>query len=84
MNYDTKFKQELINGLKQKKFDDKLKEQESKNEKTETQKKNWITFEDVTSVLNTHKEKVLKFTKLKEINRNQYNQLLNLIVLGII
>lgn len=60
-----------------------LKAVESNNEKTETQKANWIGWDEVENVYNTLKNECEQFSKRKEINEHQYNQLLSLMVLAL-
>jgi hypothetical protein len=60
-----------------------LKEQESKNEMSDNQKKNWITWDDVAKKIDELKEKVDEFRGSKEINEHNYNTLLQYIILSL-
>lgn len=60
-----------------------LKTQEGKNEMTEQQKENWITWDDVKTKFNELEEKVNKFKNLKEINEHNYNTLLQYVILAL-
>lgn len=55
----------------------------SENNMSDTQKNNWIKWDDVKEVFNTIKDKVEKFINNKEINENQYNTLLSYIILSL-
>lgn len=58
-----------------------LKTEESKNIKTETQKKNWITKEEIENKLKELEDKVKSLPKT--INEKQYNIVLQMIVLSL-
>ncbi len=60
-----------------------IKTDESENNKTETQKENWIKWDDVKTKLEELKTKVDSFKKSKEINEHNYNTLLQLVILGL-
>lgn len=60
-----------------------LKEQESKNEMSSQQKKNWITWDDVADKFNELSDKVNSFKNSKEINEHNYNILLQYIILAL-
>lgn len=55
----------------------------SNNEMSETQKANWVDWEDVKSIFSTLKENVEKFINNKEINETQYNYLLSYVILSL-
>lgn len=81
------------NKAKQKLYDDyyklmmdknkELKSQEASNEKTETQKENWLTWDEVSKTFSDLEAKVKSFAGNKEINEHQYNVLLQLVVLAL-
>lgn len=52
-------------------------------EKTDEQKENWISWEEVKSKYNELKEKVSLFSKAKKINELQYNTLLSFTILAL-
>lgn len=60
-----------------------LKHKESLNEKTETQSKNWVNWNEVSEKFNELGEKVDSFIGSKEINLNNYNTLLSYLILGL-
>jgi len=60
-----------------------LKAVESSNEKTDTQKTNWIDWNDVEAKYTELKTECEAFSKRKEINEHLYNQLLSLMVLSL-
>jgi integrase len=60
-----------------------LKEKEKMNEKSDTQKANWVEWNEVETIFNDLKEKVMKFANSKEINEANYNTLLSMIILGL-
>jgi hypothetical protein len=60
-----------------------LKKEEGENKLNETQKKNWITWDEIKEKYDDLKEQVEKFKKSKEINENKYKILLNFIVLSL-
>jgi integrase len=60
-----------------------LKQKESLNEKTETQSKNWVNWEEVDEKFNELGNKVESFVGSKEINSNNYNTLLSYVILGL-
>lgn len=55
---------------------------QNKNEASETQKENWLSWEQVINKFNELKEKVSTI-KSKEINQKDYNNLLQYLVLGL-
>jgi hypothetical protein len=81
------------NKAKQKLYDDyyklmmdknkELKAKESSNEKSETQEKNWLTWEEVSKTFAELEAKVKAFSNNKEINEHQYNVLLQYVVLAL-
>lgn len=81
------------NKQKQKLYDDyyklmmdknkELKSKEASNEKTETQKENWLTWDEVSKTFADLEAKVKSFAGNKEINEHQYNVLLQLVVLAL-
>lgn len=60
-----------------------LKESLEDNEMSETQKANWVSWEDVKLVYDDLRERVDKFVNQKEINENQYNILLAYMILSL-
>ncbi len=58
-----------------------LKEQEAKNEKSETQEKNWITKEEIDEKLKQLEDDVKSFKK--DVSEKQYNKVLQMIVLSL-
>jgi integrase len=60
-----------------------LKAEESSNTKSETQEKNWLTWEEVEKHWNDLKQKVDSFASSKELNEHQYNTLLQFVVLSL-
>jgi integrase len=81
------------NKQKQKLYDDyyklmmdknkELKKVEASGEKTETQEKNWITWDEVSSHMNQLEDKIKSFAGNKEINEHQYNVLLQGMILAL-
>jgi integrase len=81
------------NKQKQKLYDDyyklmmdknkELKKVEASGEKTETQEKNWITWDEVSSQMNQLEDKIKAFAGNKEINEHQYNVLLQGMILAL-
>jgi hypothetical protein len=81
------------NKAKQKLYDDyyklmmdknkELKTKEASNEKSETQKENWLTWDEVSKTFADLEAKVKSFSGNKEINEHQYNVLLQLVVLAL-
>jgi hypothetical protein len=81
------------NKQKQKLYDDyyrlmmdknkELKTVEASGEKTDTQEKNWITWEEVSSKMKELEDKVKSFAGNKEINEHQYNVLLQEVILAL-
>lgn len=81
------------NKQKQKLYDDyyklmmdknkELKSQEASNEKTDTQKENWLSWDEVSKTFADLEAKVKAFAGNKEINEHQYNVLLQLVVLAL-
>lgn len=81
------------NKAKQKLYDDyyklmmdknkELKAKESSNEKSDTQAKNWLTWEEVSKTFAELETKVKAFSSNKEINEHQYNVLLQYVVLAL-
>ena len=60
-----------------------LKEIESKNEKSESQKKNWVEWPDVEKKHEELKNKVEKFVEKKNLNHQEYNTLLDYMILSL-
>jgi integrase len=60
-----------------------LKEKEKTQEKSETQKENWISWEEVEKKHSELKEVINKFKDAKEINQNKYNLLLEYVILSL-
>lgn len=60
-----------------------LKEKEKEQEKTETQKENWMTWEEVEKKHTALKEQVNSFKESKEINQHKYNILLEYLILSL-
>jgi integrase len=60
-----------------------LKGKEATNEKSETQEKNWLTWDEVTKTFTDLETKVKSFSGNKEINEHQYNTLLQYVVLAL-
>jgi hypothetical protein len=60
-----------------------LKDLEGKNEMSEQQKKNWISWDDVKQKFEDLKEKVDGFKTSKDINEHNYNILLQYIILAL-
>jgi hypothetical protein len=60
-----------------------IKESTNDGEMNDKQKKNWITEEEIHKKFEEIEKQVLSFLKSKEISENQYNVLLNYIVLGL-
>jgi len=58
-------------------------EEETKNEKTETQKNNWLTWDEVEKHKKELDEKVSKFAKSKVLTPAEYDTLLQFIVLAL-
>ena len=54
-----------------------------KNEKSDTQKKNWIEFDDVKKILENLKSKVDDFVDKKKITKSQYTTLLHYTILAL-
>lgn len=81
------------NKVKQKLYDDyyklmmdknkELKSKEATNEKSDTQKENWLTWEEVSKTFSDLEAKVKSFSGNKEINEHQYNVLLQKLVLAL-
>jgi hypothetical protein len=78
-------KDKLIN-----KYEDILKDiikitndEDTKNKKTDTQKENWIKWDEVKNKLDELKEIVFKNEKKKRISKKEYNDLLNLLILSL-
>jgi hypothetical protein len=81
---DKKFKkiyESYYNLLSQ--MNNTIKNDESQNNKTDTQKENWIKWDDVKNKMEELKAKVDSFKKSKEINEHNYNTLLQLVILGL-
>ena len=62
---------------------DTIKSNEGENKMSETQKNNWIKWDDVKTKMEELKDKVDIFKKSKEINEHNYNTLLQYIVLSL-
>lgn len=60
-----------------------LKEKDKKQEKTETQKENWIDWNEVENKHKELEEEVNKFKDSKEINQHKYNILLEYVLLSL-
>lgn len=60
-----------------------LKAEEATNEKTETQDKNWMKWEEVEEKFNDLEGKVNAFKGQKELNEHQYNTLLQFLTLSL-
>jgi hypothetical protein len=58
-----------------------IREETNKNEKTESQKKNWIDMDEIKNKLDDLKNKALKYTK--KINEKEYNEVLKMVVLSL-
>jgi integrase len=61
----------------------KKQQDESKNEKTETQEKNWMDWTQVTKVFNDMQEKVKPLFNQKTVSDSQFNQLLSFMILSL-
>jgi hypothetical protein len=59
------------------------KELKENNSKSETQKENWISQDDVQKIYNEYEEKYLPLLKLKKVNEKQWNDILDFIVLSL-
>lgn len=64
-------------------MNNKLKNNEGENKMTETQKENWIKWDDVSKKLEELKNKVDTFKNAKEINEHNYNILLQYVILSL-
>ena len=60
-----------------------LKAIEGSNEKTEVQKENWLSWSDVEKVRDDLKSKVDSFKTSKELSLNQYNILLECVIISL-
>lgn len=60
-----------------------LKEKEKEGERTETQKNNWISWNDVLKIHQNLKNEIEKFKNSKEINQHKYNILLEYVILSL-
>ena len=60
-----------------------LKAKEATNTMSETQAKNWITWDQVTEKIKDLAEKVSKFKDAKELNEHNYNTLLSYMILAL-
>lgn len=60
-----------------------LKDETGENKKSETQKENWLSWEDVKKTYEILNSRVEKFINDKEINETNYNILLSLMVLSL-
>lgn len=60
-------------------INDNIKKNTSTKKLSDTQKKNWLSWEEITSIFNELKEKVFNYGKGK-FNRKQYEDLLSLMV----
>ena len=59
------------------------KELKVNNTKSETQKENWISQDEVLKIYNEYEEKYLPLLKLKKVNAKQWHDILNFIVLSL-
>lgn len=66
-----------------KEYNKTLKEQEAKNEKTDTQKENWLEWDDIVDKHNELKKEVDSFKNKDEITPSQYNVLLKYVILSL-
>ena len=84
LNTDEK-KKTLTNYYRQKMdtMNKDLKKIEGENEKTETQKKNWITKEEIDNIYNKYKDEVNKFKNDKTISSAKFGKLLKYVVLSL-
>jgi integrase len=60
-----------------------LREEAEKNEKSETQKENWLSWDEIEQKWNELKGKVEVFKSSKSITAGQYSQLLDFVVLSL-
>lgn len=60
-----------------------LKEEEGKNEKSETQKKNWIEKKELDEIYDKYKEEVNKFKNEKDLTPKKYDKLLKYVILSL-
>jgi hypothetical protein len=65
------------------KINKELKEKEKEQEKTPTQKQNWIEWKEVENKHEELKNKVNEFKESKEINSHKYNVLLEYLILSL-
>lgn len=66
-----------------KKVNTELKDKESKNEKSETQKENWIDWEEVKKIYSEYDTIVKTFEKKKTLTKSEYYTLLEFVVLSL-
>lgn len=85
LNKDTKAGKKLYGAYSALLMDKnkKLKAEEATNTKSETQEKNWITWEEVEKHFEELKERVDAFKSNKTITEGQYNVLLQYVVLSL-
>lgn len=65
------------------KINKELKEKEKDQEKTPTQKDNWMEWQEVKGVHENLEKEVNKFADAKEINQHKYNVLLEYVILSL-
>lgn len=83
--YDNKKIQKLYNEYYEllMKINKELKEKEKDQDKTETQKENWIQWQEVETKHKELENKVNEFKDAKEINSHKYNTLLEYLILSL-
>lgn len=59
------------------------KELKVNNEKSETQKENWISQEEVKKIFDEYSQKVLPLLKLKKVNSKEWDDILDYVVLSL-
>lgn len=85
LDKSTKQKQKLYDDYYKLMMDKnkELKKVEASGEKTETQEKNWITWDEVSACMKQLEDKIKSFATNKEINEHQYNTLLQAMILAL-
>ena len=85
LDKSTKQKQKLYDDYYKLMMDKnkELKKVEASGEKTETQEKNWITWDEVSACMKQLEDKIKAFSGNKEINEHQYNTLLQAMILAL-